>query len=49
VKGLQYLNSTYTARYNARHKTRGHLFQGRYKALLVDVEAPDGFWVPMRS
>ncbi|MCK9589516.1 MAG: transposase [Terrimicrobiaceae bacterium] len=39
VKGMQYLNSTYTARYNARHKTRGHLFQGRYKALLVDGEA----------
>ncbi len=39
VKGMQYLNSTYTARYNARHKMRGHLFQGRYKALLVDGEA----------
>ena len=36
VKGMQYLNSTYTVRYNVRHKTRGHLFQGRYKALLVD-------------
>ena len=36
VKGMQYLNSTYTQRYNARHKTRGHLFQGRYKALLVE-------------
>ena len=43
VKGMQYLNSTYTARYNARHKTRGHLFQGRYKALLVDGEAPGYF------
>jgi REP element-mobilizing transposase RayT len=38
VKGMQYLNSTYTQRYNSRHKTRGHLFQGRYKALLVDAE-----------
>jgi hypothetical protein len=36
---MQYLNSTYTARNNARHKMRGHLFQGRYKALLVDGEA----------
>jgi len=43
VKGMQYLNSTYTARYNARHKTRGHLFQGRYKALLVDGEASGYF------
>ena len=33
VKGTQYLNSTYTQRFNSRHKTRGHLFQGRYKAL----------------
>ncbi len=38
VKGMQYLNSTYTRRYNVRHKTFGHLFQGRYKALLVDVD-----------
>jgi putative transposase len=36
VKGMQYLNSTYTQRFNSAHKTRGHLFQGRYKALLVD-------------
>ena len=43
VKGIQYLNSTYTARYNARHKTHGHLFQGRYKALLVDGEASGYF------
>ena len=43
VKGMQYLNSTYTRRYNARHKTFGHLFQGRYKALLVDGEAKGYF------
>lgn len=39
VKGMQYLNSTYTLRFNARHRIRGHLFAGRYKALLVDGEA----------
>ncbi|MDD2710058.1 MAG: transposase [Verrucomicrobiae bacterium] len=38
VKGMQYLNSAYTQRYNVRHELRGHLFQGRYKALLVDGE-----------
>ena len=38
VKGMQWLNSTYTRRYNVRNKTFGHLFQGRYKALLVDVK-----------
>ncbi|MGD0652169.1 MAG: transposase [Verrucomicrobiia bacterium] len=39
VKGMQWLNATYTQRYNARHRTRGHLFQGRYKALLVDGDS----------
>lgn len=38
VRGMQQLNSTYTLRYNGRHQLRGHLFQGRYKALLVDGE-----------
>jgi REP element-mobilizing transposase RayT len=38
VKGMQYLNGTYTQRYNSRYRERGHLFQGRYKALLVDAE-----------
>lgn len=36
VKGMQWLNSTYTKRYNVKNETYGHLFQGRYKALLVD-------------
>ena len=43
VKGMQYLDSTYTVRYNVRHMMRGHLFQGRYKALLVDGENPGYF------
>ncbi len=38
VKGMQYLNSAYSKRFNCRHKTVGHMFQGRYKALLVDGE-----------
>ncbi|MEN8174098.1 MAG: transposase [Chloroflexota bacterium] len=36
VDGMRWLQSTYTQRFNARHKVWGHLFQGRYKALLVD-------------
>jgi len=36
VDGMRWLQSTYTQRFNARHKERGHLFQGRYKALPVD-------------
>ncbi len=36
VDGMRWLQGTYTQRFNARHKVWGHLFQGRYKALLVD-------------
>lgn len=38
VKGMHWLQSTYTARFNRRHRLAGHLFQGRYKAVLVDPE-----------
>jgi putative transposase len=36
--GMKWMQSTYTIRFNVRHKQRGHLFQGRYKAVLVDGE-----------
>lgn len=36
VNGMRWFQSTYTQRFNARHKLWGHLFQGRYKALPVD-------------
>ncbi len=36
VDGMRWLQGVYTQRFNARHKVFGHLFQGRYKALLVD-------------
>ena len=36
VVGMQWLQGTYTKRFNVRHKEWGHLFQGRYKALPVD-------------
>jgi putative transposase len=36
VAGMKWLQSTYTQRYNSRHQVCGHLFQGRYKALVVD-------------
>ena len=36
VSGMQWLQGTYTKRFNVRHKEWGHLFQGRYKALPVD-------------
>ena len=34
--GMKWLLSTYTARFNRRHKEFGHLFSGRYKSLIVD-------------
>ena len=36
VAGMRWFMSTYTAPFNRRHKLFGHLFSGRYKALLVD-------------
>ena len=35
VKGMTSVQGTYTARFNARHKLRGHVFGGRYKAVVV--------------
>jgi len=36
VVGMKWLLGTYTGRFNRRHKLFGHLFSGRYKALIVD-------------
>jgi len=35
-KGMKYLNGTYTQCFNHRHKRVGHVFQGRFKAIIVD-------------
>src|SRR5438552_15170958 len=40
VAGMKWLLGTYTGRFNRRHKLFGHLFSGRYKALLVDSATP---------
>jgi len=37
--GMRQLNGVYTQIFNRRHKRGGHLFQGRYKAVLVEKEA----------
>ncbi len=42
VAGMQWGQSTYTQRFNARHREWGHLFQGRYKA--IPVEAGSGYF-----
>src|SRR5881394_1474648 len=36
VSGMQWLLGVYTNRFNRRHKEFGHLFSGRYKAVIVD-------------
>ena len=35
-KSMQWFGITYTRYFNIRHKRRGHLFQGRFKSLLVE-------------
>jgi REP element-mobilizing transposase RayT len=40
VAGMKWFLGTYTARFNRRHKLFGHVFSGRYKALLVDAGTP---------
>jgi len=39
VEGMKWLQGTYTQRFNSRHKLWGHLLQGRYKAIPVDLGA----------
>ncbi len=38
VAGMRWFQTTVTARFNRRHRLSGHLFQGRYKAVIVDPE-----------
>ena len=39
VAGMKWFQGTYTQRFNAMFKCRGHLFQGRYKALPIEGDA----------
>ena len=38
-RGMRQLNGVYTQAFNRRHNRVGHVFQGRYKAILVEKEA----------
>lgn len=40
VYGMKWLLGTYTLRFNRRHQVTGHLFGGRYKALIIDGASP---------
>jgi putative transposase len=46
VAGMRWFQTTYTVRFNRRHRLSGHLFQGRYKAVVVDPEE-SGYFVTL--
>lgn len=43
VEGMHWFGGTFTQRYNLRHDEYGHLFQGRYKAKVIDDGDPSYF------
>jgi REP element-mobilizing transposase RayT len=43
VDAMKWFQATFTQRYNSRHKLWGHLFQGRYKAKIIDDSDPSYF------
>jgi len=38
-RGMRQLNGVYTQRFNRRHRKVGHLFQGRFKSILVERDS----------
>ena len=42
VAGMKWFQGTYTQRFNAMFKRRGHLFQGRYKAIPIQTDPMEG-------
>ena len=38
-KFMQRFNTSYSVYYNRRHKRSGHLYQGRYKAILIEADS----------
>jgi putative transposase len=38
-RSMQWLGTTYTGHFNRRHNRSGHLFQGRFKSILVENDA----------
>ncbi len=43
VDAMKWLQGAFTQRMNAMHQTRGHLFQGRYKAKIIATDEPEHF------
>ena len=38
-RGMRQLNGMYTQKYNWKYHKTGHVFQGRYKAIIVDKDS----------
>ena len=38
-RGMRHLNGVYTQAFNRRHRSSGHLLQGRYKAIVVEKDS----------
>ncbi|WP_235840290.1 transposase [Citrifermentans pelophilum] len=38
-RGMRHLNGVYTQKFNWNHHRVGHVFQGRYKAILIEKES----------
>ena len=36
---MRHINGAYTAYFNIKHRRRGHLFQGRYKSILIEADS----------
>jgi putative transposase len=45
--GMQWLQSTYANRFNRLVKERGHVFQGRYKSLVIERDKKSAAWKVM--
>ena len=43
VAGMKWFLGAYSQRFNNRHGQRGHVFQGRYKAVVIESESGDYF------
>ncbi|HUC97002.1 MAG TPA: transposase [Candidatus Polarisedimenticolaceae bacterium] len=39
IKGMRHSNGVFTQWFNRRHKRSGHLFQGRYNAILIERDS----------
>ena len=49
VDGMKWFQTTYTRRFNVKNGQWGHLFGGRYKAIVVQHQEGDGTSAPRHS